>query len=672
MLDAILAATDDYPSFLHRHVLQYFAIKHRRGPRSDAEQRRAVYEYLVRTRHDTTGTVKVIASPELCAWLDAPDETVKGWGPVPRLSAILHRFSGDLRKRFDLAAERDYHEFACYVALTLQSALHWPEEIVGESVRRVTWESAPGIPTTCRVGVTRALNHVRRNAAPVRALDLRRPDALGQLLLLVLSDVDSGKLPSYVLSPAQWELLEQPAKLPGSKIRLSGLLHHLVVERGVVAPAALAQADVAEAVRREIPRMLGGLRLPRRLRAAHGLREAAVTSIRDAARDARDPIVTVVGPLGHGSGLGAATRACTEALKAAGIASEALNLVADWGRNDEHRGEGLVDHARGDINIIHFNPDVIVENVAQFGLEQFEGRYNIGHFFWETSKACLAHRIGMELVDEIWVSTEYCRDVFAAVTGKPVHVVRTPVPRIDDVSWATPEYFGIRPGRFTYVFTFDGASRFTRKNAIAVVRAFQQAFPGDAGVQLVIKTQNTGWLTGPDERQYAQIREAARRDDRILVIDESFSSNEVHALISVCDCYVALHRSEGFGLGMAEAMSLGVPVVATGYSGNADFTTEATAYPVRYTLVPVPKTDFVYDEPGQEWADPDVGHAASRMVEVRSDPGRAAKVARARDFIRARYDVTAVAEIYRERIEAIRSALGTGAGGALAGAGARA
>jgi glycosyltransferase involved in cell wall biosynthesis len=178
----------------------------------------------------------------------------------------------------------------------------------------------------------------------------------------------------------------------------------------------------------------------------------------------------------------------------------------------------------------------------------------------------------------------------------------------------------------------------------------------------VLKTQNTQWLTAADEHIYAELRRQSERDRRIIVIDESFSANEVHGLISVCDCYVALHRSEGFGYGMAEAMKLRVPVIATGYSGNADFTTEETAWPVRHRLVPVPARDFVYEEEGQEWADPDLEHAAMRMLEVRTDPRREARLEAAHALVHARYDAAVVGRTYRERIAAIRAGLATAAG----------
>jgi glycosyltransferase involved in cell wall biosynthesis len=656
MLEALLAASEPFPEHLHNHIVQLYLIKHRRPPGTDAEQRRAVFEYLTRTQRDTTGTVRIHLSPALEAWLKADDEHVTGWGPVPRLAALVHQFSRDLRKRFDLVVERDYKEFACYVALSLQGALRWPEGAIADSLRVVLWEPAPGVESSSRVGVTRVLQYIRRNAAPIRHLDLSRVADLSHVLALVLSDIDQGKLPSYALSPAQYAYLSKPVPLKRATLRLSGLMHHLLVERGHVSEKDLARPEVADAVRREVGHLLVRMRLPACLREAHGVKPAEITPMAShPGAAAPAPVVTVVGPLGHGSGLGAAARACVEAFKRANLSVEALNLVADWGRNDEDRGTGLVTTVRGDINVIHFNPDVIIENLSRFGIGQFEGRYNIGFCFWETSKPCLAHRLGLQLVDELWVATEYNRRAFQAVTDKPVIVVGTPVPRIGDLAWASRAYFGLADDRFTFLYAFDGASRFTRKNPHGALRAFRMAFPDDDGVRFVIKTQNTQWLTAADERIYAEVRRMARDDRRIVVIDESFSANEVHGLISVCDCYVALHRSEGFGFGMAEAMKLRRPVIATGYSGNADFTTDETSYPVRHRLVPVPPRQFVYDEDGQEWAEPDLEHAAMRMLEVRSDPHRDVKLQRAYDLVTTRYGEEAVAATYRERIEAIRA-----------------
>ncbi len=653
MIDEVLTADPQFPDHLHRHIVQNWLIKHRRPPLTEQDRRRAVAEYLVRGAKDRTGLTRVLAGDALAAWLGEPDERVQGWGPVPRLAGLLHQFNPDLRKRYDLGAERDYKEFACYVALTLFTKLQWPEAIVGDTLRRVLWETAPGVKFAARVGMTRGMQFVRRNGEGLGGLDLAKPEDASRLLLTLFAEIDEGKLPSYVLSPDQYADLAGAPGARKSGLRLTGLLRHLVIERGRVNERELENPQFAAQVQAKFPMLLANLRLPAPLREAHAKWLRPAIEVAAPAPDAE--MVTVFGPLGHGSGLGAASRACVAALRSARVPCEVLNLKTAWGRNNENAGAPGVTRARGDINILHFNPDVIIENIARFGLEQFEGRYNIGHFYWETSKATLAHRLGASLVDEIWVSTEYCGEIFRQVTDKPVIVARVPVAEMGDLSWASLEYFGLRKRAFTFLYTFDGASRLTRKNPLAAVRAFQRAFPSGEDVQLVLKLQNTDWLTAADEKLFAELRRVARADRRLVLVNESFSSREVHGLIASADCYVALHRSEGFGYGMAEAMKLGVPVIATGYSGNADFTTELTAYPVRHRLVPVSAADFVYDEPGQEWAEPDVEHAAERMLEVVAGRGRNAKVERAKELIERVYGEAAVGAVYRERIETVRA-----------------
>ncbi len=660
MLEKILAGFPPFPPHLHRHVLQCWTFRHRRAPATEEEQRRAVYDYLTRTAKDPGGRARIHASDALVEWLNGPDERSRGFGPVPRLAALMREFAPDLRRRYDLRVERDYKACLCHLALSVQSALRWPEVIVGDAPRRVLWESAPGVRSPSRVGLTRAMMHVARNTSG-RRLDVASFADYSQLLLGMLADIENGRLPAYALSPEQVAYLSTPLALRGSRIRMTGLMHHLAVERGMVTEQDLARPDVATQLAQQFRPLLARMTLPGAIREAHAGAPATAVAIVPAGGAKPAEIVTVVGPLGHGSGLGAASRACVDALRAASVPFEVLNLRASWGSNAEAPGEGFVDRIRGDINVIHFNPDVFIENISGFGLEQFEGRYNVGMFWWETSKACFAHRLGADLLDEVWVATPYLRDVFAAVTDKPVHVVGMAVPRIADVGWASRRYFELPEEAFTFVFTFDGASRFTRKNPLGAVEAFQRAFPREDDVRLVIKTHNTGALGRLDRRLYAEIRRRVAADHRIVVIDEPFTSNEVHALIAVCDAYVGLQRSEGFGLGMAEAMALRVPVIATADSGNAVFTTEETSWPVRCSRIPVTAEEFVYDDPGQEWAEPDLDHAAERMREVRAGTGREQKVARAHERMTHEYGAATVGKVCRERIADIRARLAAGA-----------
>jgi glycosyltransferase involved in cell wall biosynthesis len=186
--------------------------------------------------------------------------------------------------------------------------------------------------------------------------------------------------------------------------------------------------------------------------------------------------------------------------------------------------------------------------------------------------------------------------------------------------------FGLPEGRFLFLFSLDLASFRSRKNPEAVIAAFRRAFPtGAENVGLVIKVHGSNSF---DDQRTLLPQETA--DPRIFVIDKDLRRPQVDALTGLADCFVSLHRSEGFGFGMAEAMALGKPVIGTDYSGNTDFLTEATGFPVAYRLITVPPGAY----PGYEdqvWAEPDLEQAAWLMRQVvagnggvaeRSDAGR--------------------------------------------------
>jgi glycosyltransferase involved in cell wall biosynthesis len=192
---------------------------------------------------------------------------------------------------------------------------------------------------------------------------------------------------------------------------------------------------------------------------------------------------------------------------------------------------------------------------------------------------------------------------------------------------------------------------------MAAIRAFREAFPDDQTVQLVIKTHNASTLnaseTSPDWRY---ILDACEADPRICLIDRTMSHEAVLRLIAGADCYVSLHRSEGFGLGMLEAMQLGTPVVCTGYSGNVDFCTPETAWLVGYDEVSPKAGEYAYVGPDHLWAEPRHASAVEILRSVRQDSeerGRRARNAGA--LVRDRYRPDVLAGLMGERIRQICS-----------------
>jgi hypothetical protein len=191
-----------------------------------------------------------------------------------------------------------------------------------------------------------------------------------------------------------------------------------------------------------------------------------------------------------------------------------------------------------------------------------------------------------------------------------------------------------------------------RKNPTAVVDAFTRAFAPGEGPSLVLKSVN-----GRERKPHllADLERAARDRPDVVVLDRFASEDESRAMLASCDCYVSLHRSEGLGLTMAEAMALGKPVIATGYSGNIEFMSEANSYLVPYELVDVPSTWWAY-EPGATWAEPNVGAAAELMRRVWEHPDDARALGgRARDDLLERFSLQRTADFVERRLEDLRS-----------------
>ncbi len=226
-------------------------------------------------------------------------------------------------------------------------------------------------------------------------------------------------------------------------------------------------------------------------------------------------------------------------------------------------------------------------------------------------------------MDEVWTASEFAALSVRTATRKRVRVVPLPV----SVSLSRPytrAEFGLPEDRFVFLFTLDFHSFLARKNATGLVAAFRAAFPaGDERVVLLIKTTN-----GHDRpAEVAHLREAIDGDARIELRDGYLGREDVFGLESVADAYVSLHRSEGFGLGLAESMYLGKPVIGTAYSGNLEFMTPENSCLVGYRLVDVRDGEYPYAY-GQVWAEPDLDHAARLMRRLADDPAFAAALGR--------------------------------------------
>jgi SAM-dependent methyltransferase len=284
----------------------------------------------------------------------------------------------------------------------------------------------------------------------------------------------------------------------------------------------------------------------------------------------------------------------------------------------------------------------------------FFDRYTIGLWWWETSEFPERFFRAFEPVDEVWVGSHFVADAISAVSPVPVVKMTMPVsmPQIEAFDRGD---LGLPEG-FVFLFVFDYNSVFARKNPLGLVEAFGQAFLEGSGASLVLKSINSEHHPG----EHGRLIEAAKGHRDIHIIDRYVTAAEKNAMFAGCDCYVSLHRSEGFGNTLAEAMSLGKPVIATGYSGNMEFMTAQNSYPVDYTLAPIGDDAGPYPATG-EWAEPDVGHAARLMRHVFENQGEAGERGlRAAEDLRRNHSAEAVGRVMAERIRRVRARLGAG------------
>jgi glycosyltransferase involved in cell wall biosynthesis len=269
---------------------------------------------------------------------------------------------------------------------------------------------------------------------------------------------------------------------------------------------------------------------------------------------------------------------------------------------------------------------------------------------WELSAAPEAWRENLAGIDEIWAPTDFVAKAFADIFSGPILLMPHPMEPTGDTHPGRERY-GMQDTRFYFMFSFDYYSSPFRKNPIGVVEAFQRAFPtGKENVGLIIKS------TGAPEHYpeiKARIRDAMDYDSRIRALDQHLSREEMIGLIRACDAYVSLHRSEGFGLGMAEALSFGRIVIGTDYSGSTDFLNEQTGYPVPFTLRPVLAHEYPFAQ-GQLWAEPDLDTVVEIMRHVIANPQEARRRGAAgQSFVLQRYSPGTVGRLMRARLSEI-------------------
>lgn len=371
---------------------------------------------------------------------------------------------------------------------------------------------------------------------------------------------------------------------------------------------------------------------------------AAVPTVRSDA-----PGLNLAGYFAAELGMGQSARLLVDAVSAAGYPFSTIVSGRTVSRQ-KAKFNSVDDGTRYPINVAVVNADQFGLWSQDVGAELLSDRYTIGMWAWEVEEFPDIYNGALNLVDEIWAISRFVRDAIAAKTDKPVYVFPHPIP-LPDPAAVVPldrESVGLSEESY-FLFVFDYLSVFERKNPLALVRAFTSAFSDSEGPQLVIKTIN-GHRCRTD-REQLRLACSARSDIRL--IEEYLDSEVLRSLMANATAYVSLHRSEGYGHTMSEAMALGRPVIATAYSGNMDFMDESNSLLVPYGLVPVAQGSGPYPT-STHWAEPDTVAAARYMRRLIDDPDFGDAIGQqARLSIEDSGSVAVAARFVRERVEGI-------------------
>jgi glycosyltransferase involved in cell wall biosynthesis len=363
--------------------------------------------------------------------------------------------------------------------------------------------------------------------------------------------------------------------------------------------------------------------------------------------------LNIAGFLTADLGVGESARCMVRAADAAGIPAALVPLKLNCKNRlgDQTYAARLQDDNPHDVNVVHVDPPASRDLDHHHGKGFRAGKYNIAYFAWELPEFPDAWVPNFDYYDEIWCPSDFTAAAIALKSPLPVltmpHAIAFAPPAGTVTDWRAR--FRLPADRFLFLTLFDLNSYAARKNPQAVVEAFRRSGLAGQGAVLVLKVQN---VTG-NEADFAALRASVADLPETVLLTETLARADVYALEAACDCFVSLHRSEGFGLAVAESMLLGKPVIATDWSATAEFVNMHNGCPVRAPLVTLDRNHGPYAK-GATWAEPDAAHAAEHMRRLFADRALAAQLgAAARETIRTRFAPAVIGARYRRRLESI-------------------
>jgi len=339
----------------------------------------------------------------------------------------------------------------------------------------------------------------------------------------------------------------------------------------------------------------------------------------------------VVGYLTAGMGLGEASRRLTDTLSGTGLPVHVIGQPIHHGsaRNDIDRP--IHNSIRYTNSLVAVNANSALEVCRRLGIGRNPLGRTVGLWFWELETFPEEFAGACEPFDEIWTASDFMRDAIRRVAPIPVHTMKLEIPVIDRDNLPTRNDVGF-DDRFTYFFTYDANSIFHRKNPLGLIAAYRHAFYSQNDARLVIRVLNA-WRFPND---FAALIDATADRRDIDIVAASRSAAVARAEIAHADCFVSLHRSEGFGLNIATAAAAGTPVIATNYSGCTDFLDPAGSWLTPFRRVRVGEGSEPYSAQAW-WAEPDHDHAVAHIRDVYESADARDRAQKARDFIAEHY-----------------------------------
>ncbi len=355
--------------------------------------------------------------------------------------------------------------------------------------------------------------------------------------------------------------------------------------------------------------------------------------------------LAVGGELLRASGLGEGARLMLQGVEKLGLRTWPLDIDTPVpGRVPSVRMPLSEKPPEGAPLVLHINPPLLPLAMLRLDRCLRRDRPIIGYWAWELPTVPPDWRVGLPFVHEVWVPSTFTAAALGELVPGRVRVVPHPLAVAPPSAEPDRAGFGLPPDTVTVLVSFNLASSFERKNPLAAIAAFRAAFGDRNDRFLVIKVGYPEHFPA----DLARLREAIGGSRNMRLDAVTLSPRRSQSLTASVDIVLSLHRSEGFGLVPAEAMMLGKPVIATGWSGNMDFMDAACAVPIGFRLVPASDSRGVYDVPGAVWAEADLDEAVAQLRLLADNPALRAEIGtRARAAALARLTTEPLAEALR-------------------------